>query len=57
MMFLDPHGPARSYKYPATSDILAVSVDQIDPKTITGHTYKLTKLENRLAMEQKLSMI
>ena len=60
LMFLHPHDPARSYKYPATPDILAVSVSdvstKVDPKSATGHTYRLTNRENRLAME-KLSII
>ena len=60
LIFLHPHGPARSYKYPATPDILTVSISdvltKVDPKTATGRTYRLTKRENRLATD-KLSMI
>ena len=59
LTFLYPHGPAHSYKYPATPDILTVTVSDIltkvDPRTATGHIYTLTKQENDLATK-KLSM-
>ena len=49
LMFLHPHGPARSYKYSATPDILAVSVSDdltnVDPKTATGCTCRLINEE------------
>ena len=45
-MFLHPYGPARSYTYPTTLDILAVSVSdvltKVDRKIATGHMYRLT---------------
>ena len=56
LTFLHPHGPARSYKYPATPDILTVTVSEIVtkvyPRTATGHVYTLTKQENDLAAKK-----
>ena len=58
LTFLHPHGPARSYKYPATLDILTVTVSEIlakvDPRTATGRVYTLTKQENDLATKKFL---
>jgi hypothetical protein len=43
--FLHPHGPAKSFKYPSTSDVLVVSshdiLTAVSPSTDTGRVYRL----------------
>lgn len=47
--FLHPHGPAHSFVFPQTPDQLVVDISDIllsvQPVTITGHTYMLSKKE------------
>ena len=54
--FLHPQGPSRSFKYPPVPDILTVpSTDiltKVDPRTLTGRTYTLTRKESKVATEQ-----
>ena len=54
--FLHPHGPSRSFKYPAKPDILNISVrdvlTRVDPRTARGRTYTLTQKETRAATEK-----
>jgi len=49
MSFLEPHGPSRSFKYPAPPDILSVNktkvLTKVDPTTQTGRVYHLTDSE------------
>jgi hypothetical protein len=44
--FLHPHGPAKSFRYPAVPDILIMNIKDIltavSPSTSTGRTYTLT---------------
>lgn len=48
---LHPHGPARSYCYPPTPDVLSVPItdllSRVSPKTKTGRTYTITQKESR----------
>ena len=54
--FLHPHGPSRSFKYPARPDISTIPVEDVltivDPRTATGHTYTLTQREMQAATEK-----
>ncbi len=53
---LRPHGPSRSFKYPARLDILNIPfknvLTRVDPRTVTGRTYILTQKETRTATEK-----
>ena len=54
--FLHPHGPSRSFKYPARPDILTIPVEDVltsvDPRTARGRTYTLTQREMQAATEK-----
>ena len=54
--FLHPQGPSRSFRYPAQSDILSIPVadvlTKVDPRTATGHTYRITQKESHAATEK-----
>ena len=45
LKFLHPEGPARSYHYPHTPDIILVDsrdvLHVVDPTTVTGRAYSL----------------
>ena len=54
--FLHPRRPSRSFRYPAQSDILSIPVadvlTKVDPRTATGHTYRITQKESHAATEK-----
>ena len=54
LSFLHPEGPARSYHYPAISDILLMDsrdvLHVVEPTTITGRVYSLSKKDTSIAM-------
>ena len=54
--FLHPRGPARSFKYPSTPDVLFVPssdiLTKVDPKTATGRTYTLGRKQSKIATEK-----
>ena len=56
LTFLHPHGSSSSYKYPQTQDIRIVPSDSIltlvDPRTVTGRIYTLSKKEITIASEK-----
>ncbi len=49
LTFLHPHGPARSFTYSTSPDILIVSssdiLSKVDPSTRTGRAYYITANE------------
>jgi len=49
LTLLHPHGPSRSFKYPAKEDVHIIPVQNIfitvDPRTVSGRTYTLSKEE------------
>ncbi len=51
--FLHPHGPSRSFRYPQVQDILSIPMSDIltkvDPRTVTGRVYTLTRKESGAA--------
>ena len=66
--FLCPQGPLQSFKYPTKQNILLIPQKDIlttytvDPRTITGHTYTITKQEckaatNKFKVWKKLNII
>ena len=44
---LHPCGPSKSFKYPSKEDILDIPITsvltKVNPRTVTGRTYTLTK--------------
>ena len=56
---LHPHGPARSFKYPATPEIIVLPLSNIltlvQPRTTTGRTYTIQQKDSRAATS-KLKM-
>lgn len=47
--FLEPHGPAPSFKYPRSPDVLVLNkadvLTKVDPTTQTGRVYNLSVVE------------
>lgn len=54
--FLHPHGPSRSFKYPARPDVFNIALrdvlTRVDPRTARGRTYTLTQKETQAATER-----
>ena len=60
LTLLHPHGPSRSFKYPAKEDVHIIPIKSIlttvDLRTVTGRTYTLSKEElasTTLSLSQK----
>ena len=55
MNFLCPQRPSHSFKYPPKQNIITISytdvLTKVDPRTVTGHTYTITKQESKAATE------
>ena len=53
LTFLHPHGPSRSFKYPATPDIIVLPTSNIltlvEPRTTTGRQYTIQQKDTRAA--------
>ena len=53
---LHPHGPSHSFRYPAKQHIIGIPLPNIltkvDPRTVTGHVYTLTKRETETTTEK-----
>ena len=58
LSFLHPEGPARSYHYPHTPDIILVDsrdvLHVVDPTTVTGRAYSLTQRDTAMAIDASL---
>ena len=54
--FLHPCGPSTSFKYPSKEDIVDIPLrnvlTKVNPRTLTGRAYTLTKQENDIATEK-----
>ena len=53
LTLLQPHGPSRSFKYPAIPEIIVLPLPNIltlvEPRTVSGHTYTLLQKDSRAA--------
>lgn len=53
---LHPQGPSQSYKYPSKQNIISVSntdaLTKLDPRTVTGRTYTISKQEAKAATDR-----
>ena len=60
LTFLHPHGPSRSFKYPAVPDIVVMPLSNIltpvEPRTKTGRQYTIQQKDARAATS-KLKVI
>ena len=54
--FLCPQGPSQSFKYPAKQNTLVIPVKdvltKVDPRTVTGRTYTISKQESKAATDK-----
>jgi len=52
---LYPQGPSQLFKYPFKQDIITVSsidpLTKVDPRTVTGSTYTISKQETKAATD------
>ena len=59
--FLHPHGPSRSFKYPARLDILTIPVGdvltRVDPRTAKGCTCTLTCIKGNASCNRETSFM
>ena len=64
--FLCPQGPSPSFKYPSKQNVLVIPqndvLTKVDPRTVTGRTFTITKQEskaatNKLKAWKKLNVI
>ena len=55
-IFLCPQGPSSSFKYPSKQNVLVISqndvLTKVDPRTVTGRTYTITKQESKAATDK-----
>ena len=53
---LNPHGPSHAFSYPLTQHVLSVPqkniLTKVDPRTVTGRTYTITKQESKYATDK-----
>ena len=56
MNFLCPQGPSHSFKYPPKQNIITISytdvLTKVDPRTVTGRTYTITKQESKATTDR-----
>ena len=54
--FLCPQGPSPSFRYPSIQNVLVISqndvLTKVDPRTVTGRTYTITKQESKAATDK-----
>lgn len=61
VMFLHPHGPCSSFKFPTTPDVKTLIkrniLTTVEPRTRTGRVYTLTKIETKTASEKLTKLL
>ena len=55
LSLLHPHGPARSFKYPPSPNVINMALADVltivEPRTTTGRVYTLTQRQSKAATE------